>query len=54
MVWRSENLLPLLGFESRTVQPIASFDTDYTILAPSHTCGYIYKFFPTKHFQDHD
>jgi hypothetical protein len=31
MVWRSENLLILLGFISRTVQPIAKFDTLTTL-----------------------
>jgi len=46
MVWRGENLLPLLGFESRTVQPIASFDTDYIILASSHTCETFTNFSP--------
>jgi len=31
--WRRENLLLLLGFEPQTIQPKASCNTDYAILA---------------------
>jgi hypothetical protein len=34
-VWRSESLLPPLGFEIHTVQPVAKFCTDYKIPAPA-------------------
>jgi len=51
IIWKSENLLPLLGFESRTVQSIASFDTDYIILAPSHTCETFTNFSPPNTFE---
>jgi len=51
MVWRSENLLTLLGFEFWTVKPTASFDTDYIILAPSHTCETFTNFSPPNTFE---
>jgi hypothetical protein len=31
-VWRRENLLPPLGLEIQTIQPIASQYTNYTVL----------------------